>query len=104
MVNTDIPIDYDAIDATDKEIKKERKEQKNNKKIHKKAKVRYGVWEGTKRHPVLTEVESYAVIVGNWAILPDGKKKSIKGKHFEVIECYSEDSQLLRPVKGSELA
>lgn len=94
MVNSDIPIDYDAIDAADKEIKKERKEQKNNNKIHKKAKVEYGVWEGTKRHPVLTEVESYAVIVGNWAILPDGKKKSIKGKHFKVTEYYSEDNEI----------
>ena len=52
------------------------------------------MWEGTKRHPVLTEVESYAVIVGNWAILPDGKKKSTKGKHFQVIEYYAENSEI----------
>lgn len=94
MVNADIPIDYNAIDTTDKEIKKERKEQKNNNKIHKKAKVKYGVWKGTKSYPVLVEMESYAVIIGNWAILPDGKKKSTKGKHFQVIEYYSEDNEI----------
>ena len=91
MVNVDEPIDYGAIDITDKEIKKERKDQKNSNKIHKKAKIRYGIWKGTRMYPVLDEVESYAVIVGNWAILPDGKKKSIKGKHFRVIEYYSEN-------------
>ena len=94
MVDVDKPIDYEAIDATDKEVKKERKDQKNSNKVHRRAKVKYGVWEGTKNYPVLVEVESYAVIIGNWAVLPDGKKKSIKGKHFQVIKYYSEDDEI----------
>lgn len=99
IVNADKPIDYEAIDKTDKGIKKERKDQKNNNKIHRKAKVKYGVWEGTKTHPVLVEMESYAIIVGNWAILPDGRKKSIKGKHFCVIKYYLEDNEIPESAK-----
>ena len=94
IVDADKPINYEAIDVADKEVKKERRDQKNNNKIHRRAKVKYGVWEGTKSYPVLVEVETYAVIIGNWAVLPDGKKKSTKGKHFQVIKYYSEDDEI----------
>lgn len=53
-----------------------------------KARIIYGEWTGSRRHPKLVETESYAVIVGNWAYLPGGQKKRTDGKHVKVLETY----------------
>lgn len=52
-----------------------------------KALVRYGEWEGTRKHPKLVEREAYAIIIGNWAYLAEGKKRT-DGKHFRIITTY----------------
>lgn len=52
-----------------------------------KALVKYGEWVGTRKHPKLIEKESYAIIIGNWAYLPEGKKRT-DGKHFIIITTY----------------
>lgn len=52
-----------------------------------KALVRYGEWTGTRKHPKLVEKEEYAIIIGNWAYLVEGKKRT-DGKHFRVIATF----------------
>lgn len=65
---------------------REPKADKHKEKVEKtKARVLFGEWTGTRKHPKLTERESYAVIIGNWAYLPDGGKKRTDGKHFRVL-------------------
>lgn len=53
-----------------------------------KALVRYGEWEGTRRHPRLVEKEAYAIIIGNWAYLC-GQKKRTDGKHFRIVQTFT---------------
>ncbi len=53
-----------------------------------KAFVRYGEWEGTRRHMRLEYYEAYAVIVGNVAHLENGHTKRTDGKHFTIVEKY----------------
>ena len=43
-------------------------------------------WGGTRTHPKATEVNAYAVIIGNWAYLESGKKKSVCSNGFRVIK------------------
>ena len=71
------------------EIKKryasERKPKKEIKKLEaRKAHITYLEWGGTRAHPKATNVDGYAVIIGNWAYLEDGKKKSICSNGFKV--------------------
>lgn len=71
------------------EIKKryasERKPKKEFKKLEaRKAHITYLEWGGTRAHPKATNVDAYAVIIGNWAYLEDGKKKSICSNGFKV--------------------
>lgn len=71
------------------EIKKrytpERKPKKEIKKLEaRKAHITYLEWGGTRVHPKATEVNAYAVIIGNWAYLENGKKKSICSNGFKV--------------------
>ena len=71
------------------EIKKrytpERKPKKEIKKIEaRKAHITYLEWGGTRVHPKATNVDAYAVIIGNWAYLENGKKKSICSNGFKV--------------------
>lgn len=49
-----------------------------------KAHITYLEWGGTRAHPKATNVDAYAVIIGNWAYLEDGKKKSICSNGFKV--------------------
>lgn len=72
-----------------KEIKKrytpERKPKKEIKKLEaRKAHITYLEWGGTRVHPKATNVDAYAVIIGNWAYLENGKKKSICSNGFKV--------------------
>lgn len=71
------------------EIKKryasERKPKKEIKKLEaRKAHITYLERGGTRAHPKATNVDAYAVIIGNWAYLEDGKKKSICSNGFKV--------------------
>ena len=71
------------------EIKKrytpERKPKKEIKKLEaRKAHITYLEWGGTRVHPKATNVHAYAVIIGNWAYLENGKKKSICSNGFKV--------------------
>lgn len=71
------------------EIKKrytpERKPKKEIKKLEaRKAHITYPEWGGTRVHPKATNVDAYAVIIGNWAYLENGKKKSICSNGFKV--------------------
>lgn len=71
------------------EIKKrytpERKPKKEIKKLEaRKAHITYLEWGGTRVHPKATNVDAYAVIIGNWAYLENGKKKSIYSNGFKV--------------------
>lgn len=71
------------------EIKKrytpERKPKKEIKKLEaRKAHITYLEWVGTRVHPKATNVDAYAVIIGNWAYLENGKKKSICSNGFKV--------------------
>lgn len=71
------------------EIKKrlytERKPKKEIKKLEaRKAHITYLEWGGTRVHPKATNVDAYAVIIGNWAYLENGKKKSICSNGFKV--------------------
>jgi hypothetical protein len=54
----------------------------------KKAKVKYLEWSGSRSHPKATEVEGYAVIIGNWAYFTSGNKKNLSSNGFKIIETY----------------
>ena len=51
-------------------------------------KIRYGTWERSRRHPKLVEQEPYGIKKGDWVWIDIGVKKSLKGKHCDVIETY----------------
>lgn len=66
-----------------------KKETKKVEKLEvKKAKVKYLEWSGSRSHPKATEVEDYAVIIGNWAYFTSGNKKSLSSNGFKIIETY----------------
>lgn len=66
-----------------------KKEAKKVEKLEvKKAKVKYLEWSGSRSHPKATEVEDYAVIIGNWAYFTNGNKKSLSSNGFKIIETY----------------
>lgn len=66
--------------------------KKETKKVEKlkvtKAKAKYLEWSGSRSHPKATEVEDYAVIIGNWAYFTGGNKKSLSSNGFKIIETY----------------
>lgn len=67
-----------------------KKEAKKVEKLEvKKAKVKYLEWSGSRLHPKATEVEDYAVIIGNWAYFTNGNKKSLSSNGFKIIETYN---------------
>lgn len=53
-----------------------------------KAQVIYGEWEGTRKHPKLVYNTSYAIIIGNWAYLPDKKIRTDR-KHFTICDTFN---------------
>lgn len=55
-----------------------------------KARCRYLVWSGTRKHPKATECESIGTIKGDWFYLPDGSKKKTTAKGFKVLEYISD--------------
>lgn len=66
-----------------------KKEAKKVEKLEvKKAKIKYLEWSGSRSHPKATEVEDYAVIIGNWAYFTGGNKKSLSSNGFRIIETY----------------
>lgn len=81
----DIDVSYEKLD----EIEKEMKEHVSNSSDDvEKVLIRYGIWEGTRKHPKLIEKEEYALLKGNWAYLKDGSKKKMSGKHVQIKERY----------------
>lgn len=84
----------DATDVTDERIaeiianREPKKTSKEEKPKMEKAYVRYGEWTGTRKHPKLVEKEAYAIIVGKWAYILEGKKRT-DGKHFWILEKYA---------------
>lgn len=79
--------DAEEVTAADIEEVIARRKPKPEKPQAVKALVRYGEWVGTRKRPKLIEKESYAILVGNWAYLPEGKKRT-DGKHFTIITTY----------------
>jgi hypothetical protein len=53
-----------------------------------KALIEYGEWEGSRSHPRLVTSTSRAVIVGGWAVLADGRRKRLAGRHMRVLARY----------------
>jgi hypothetical protein len=53
-----------------------------------KALIEYGEWEGSRNHPRLVTSTSRAVIVGGWAVLADGRRKRLTGRHIRVLARY----------------
>lgn len=71
------------------ELKECYKKTKKVEKLEvKKAKVKYLEWSGSRSHPKATEVEAYAVIIGNWAYFTGSNKKSLSSNGFRIIETY----------------
>lgn len=81
-------IHAEDLDRIEENFKKSKAAKKEDPDIEK-AKIRYGVWEGTRKHPKLVEEEAYALIKGDWAYLEDGTRKKLSGKHIEIKERYS---------------
>lgn len=82
--------DYSKLDKWEF-IKKESKEKKKAKASESFTKA-YIVYEeniGTRKHPRFGEFKSYCLIKGDWAYLPDGKKKNLDGKHIISTEAYA---------------
>lgn len=77
----------EELEEINKRYTLERKPKKEIKKLEaRKAHITYLEWGGTRTHPKATNVDAYAVIIGNWAYLEDGKKKSICSNGFKVIK------------------
>lgn len=75
----------EELEEIKKDYASERKPKKEIVKLEaKKAHITYLEWGGTRAHPKATEVNAYAVIIGNWAYLENGKKKSICSNGFKV--------------------
>lgn len=75
----------EELEEINKRYTLERKPKKEIKKLEaRKAHITYLEWGGTRAHPKATNVDAYAVIIGNWAYLEDGKKKSICSNGFKV--------------------
>ena len=77
------------LEAIKKEYTAEREPDKIKKVKVQKAKIKYLEWGGTRSHPKATEVKGYAIIIGKWAFLCSGKKKSLSSNGFKILETYS---------------
>lgn len=53
-----------------------------------KALIEYGEWEGSRSHPRLVTSTAHAVIIGGWAVLADGWRKRLAGRHMRVLARY----------------
>ena len=42
-------------------------------------------WSGSRNHPRAHDREGIALIRGEWAIFPTGKKKKVSGNHFRIV-------------------
>lgn len=82
----DFDINFEELDAIEKRNKEEKEKAKLEKPIL--AYCKYGVWSGTKRHPKLMFEEDYCIVKNNWAYFSFGKK-SLDGKHIEILEKYT---------------
>ena len=96
-----LDLDFIELEKSDiiqvlEERKKDLEKKKENKKIVKlqKCLFSYIEWSGTRKHPTAIKKESYGIIKNQW-IYYAGGKKSLNGKHIEIIETYS------RAPKGS---
>lgn len=82
----DIDVSCERLDEIEKAMKEH---ALNHSDDTEKVRIRYGVWEGTRKHPKLVEKEEYAILKGNWAYLYDGTKKKLSGRHIEILARYS---------------
>lgn len=85
MVNPDIDSVLQRL--VDEHQKKPKKQTKPIKKLVY-AKASWTVFEGARNHPNIVNKEGYCIINGNWAYFGFGKK-SVNGKHFQVIQTYT---------------
>lgn len=66
------------------------KQQTNEPEIKKiKGQISYDEWEGSRNYGKFVNYTSYCVIIGDWAYLPDGSKKSRLGSHCKVTNKFS---------------
>ena len=49
------------------------------------ARCKWVEWAGSRNHPRAHDREEVALIRGEWAILPDGKKKKATGNYFRIV-------------------
>lgn len=76
-------IDYEYLDTL-----KVRCKDAHNKRIKaKKVFFRYGIWEGTRKHPKLVNHEGLGLLCDDW-IYYQGGKKNVNGKHVDILEVY----------------
>lgn len=68
------------------EKKLEREKESKQKGYY--AYVKYGEWEGSRKHPKLVEYYDYVFIKGKWAYISGEQKKKIDGKNFKIIKTY----------------
>lgn len=84
------PADADALfprlDALAADARKAKAEHDEARPV--KALIEYGEWEGSRNHPRLVTMTSRAVIVGGWAVLADGRRKKLSGRHMRVLARY----------------
>ena len=84
-------IDENKIEELKNEEIEELLKEKNTKKLKPEpeittAKVKYLIWGGTRNHPTATEYIDTCTVKGNWAYLPNGRKKSLTSNGTEIIE------------------
>ena len=81
------PADADArlprLDALAADARKDKAEHDEARPV--KALIEYGEREGSRSHPRLVTSTSRAVIVGGWAVLADGRRKRLAGRHMRVL-------------------
>lgn len=71
------------------ELVNKRKKERKEKLKAQKARVRYLEWVGSRAHPRTKDIDAYAVIIGKWAYLEDGRKKSVDSNGFHLCEEYN---------------
>lgn len=77
----------EELEEINKRYTPERKTKKEIEKLEaRKAHITYLEWGGTRAHPKATEIDTYAVIIGNWAYLESEKKKSVYSNGFRIIK------------------
>lgn len=57
-------------------------------RVARKTRIEYGEWTSSRSHPKLETSEAYAVVVGNWAYLANGRRKKLDGAHIRVLASY----------------